>query len=133
MRADMANKIAEVENVTTGEMYTSGGGDSDFSTAEVTLIADSLTPDGGGFIEACAIIEDNIYTGSTNLGFDDSSESIITIVLYKGHSYGGIGALGLSVSGNVELSDIETEGDYTSAHYDITGDCTIHYISGGFA
>ena len=42
MRADMATKTAEVENVTTGEMYTGGGGDSDFSTAEVTLTNSNL-------------------------------------------------------------------------------------------
>ena len=37
MRADLAAKTAEVENLVTGEMYTGGGGDSDFGAAEVTI------------------------------------------------------------------------------------------------
>lgn len=36
MRADMASKTAEVENVTTGEMYTGGGG-GEYETIEVTI------------------------------------------------------------------------------------------------
>lgn len=42
MRADMASKTAEVENLTTGEMYTSGGGgggDSDFEEINATIRA----------------------------------------------------------------------------------------------
>ena len=40
MRADMATKTAEVENVTTGEMYTGGGGDSDCVVTTASISSD---------------------------------------------------------------------------------------------
>lgn len=44
-RADLANKTAEVVNLVDGENWTDGGGggDSDFSTAEVTIINNTDT------------------------------------------------------------------------------------------
>lgn len=124
MRADMATKTAEVENVTTGEMYTGGGGDSDFSTAEITFIIDSTDPNGGGSYSVAFLTNDELAVGE-NINFPDVTA---TIVLYKGSYIGSIAAMGLSVSGNIELSDIRSEDGWTFADMKITGDCTIHYI-----
>lgn len=89
-----------------------GGGESDFSTAQVTLVNNQ----GGFTIPACM---ETPSAGS--YANPPSAATVITAILYKGHCY--ISDMSIaSVSGNIQHIE--------EAHlYDITGDCTITFPS----
>ena len=79
MRADMATKTAEVENVTTGEMYSGGGGDSDFSTAEVTFKSNAAEYDilAIPYLENGTLVTKPTYVNTEN-------DKTFIVPLYKG-------------------------------------------------
>ena len=106
---------------TKGEMYNKvtvnvegGGGSSDFSTANVTIICnieDGTTFEGAIIRNNITDISQRIYNGSNT----------ITCILYKGENYCGTYNTDMStavITGNARYS---TEDDC----YIITGDCTI--------
>lgn len=106
-----------------------GGGSSDFSTATVTFVADSTDPDGGGYLTNTSIIHEGQLEGSSSITFDIEQAEL---VLYKGSFVCVAEAMGLSASGDIELSNIEVIDGWTRADCVITGDCTIHYVSVAF-
>ena len=91
-----------------------GGGSSDFSTAEVTIV--NNTGDGTSFDGA--IIKNGNININTRL---DEGTNILTLVLYKGVSYCGTYDIDMSTA------VITGDAEYTSEDncYIITGDCTI--------
>ena len=108
---------AQVTDETTGTVYQiGGGGESDFSTAQVTFV-NTNTVTGVPFI--CNDPEFNLL-GTGGVAFQKDLPTL-TVVLYKGHCY-ILGNDQLEISGNITYdSDAEV--------YDITGDCTITYGS----
>lgn len=89
---------------TKGEMYNKvtvnvegGGGSSDFSTAEVTIIWDN--PEIEVFWDNCPIIENGMINGNT---YADTSPAIVTVPLYKGKCFWVKTTRGLTLSGNIE-------------------------------
>lgn len=91
-----------------------GGGSSDFSTAEVTIV--NNTGDGTSF-DGAIIKNGNI---NINAGLDEGT-NILTVILYKGVTYCGTYDVDMStavITGDAEYS---AEDDC----YIITGDCTI--------
>lgn len=92
-----------------------GGGDSDFTTASVT-ITNSKGADIA--IQGCfATDEDDFHISNFTVGVDASSEVVATIILYKGQTYLYTGNYTVTISG-----DIEDDGD---GYYVVTGDCAI--------
>lgn len=103
-----------------GEVYNKvtvnvegGGGSSDFSTAEVTIIWDN--PEIEVNWDSCPIIENDMINGST---YADTSPAIVTVPLYKGKCVWVQATRGLTLSGNIEEY-------YEGAGMLITGDGTI--------
>ena len=93
-----------------------GGGSSDFSTAEVTIVGGQ----GLGSEVVLPIITEMAFGDYTGIVSTELFESgIQTVVLYQGHAYAD-GVYISSVSGNATLTD---EGKLKLL--DITGDCTI--------
>lgn len=94
-----------------------GGGSSDFSTAEVTVVNN----DEGSYIEMPICLEADEYDPA-RIGFahiDDYATGTFTVPLYKGVCVILIteATVSYSVSGNIE--------DLGSGYLYITGDCTI--------
>ena len=116
MRADMATKTAEVENVTTGEMYTGGGGDSDFSTAEVTA----------ELAEGVVVVE------MTAARIDAEDDALVTeviflpanltqaFVLYKGKAT-------VPIPEDYSVSIVSGNAAVEDYNIIITGDCTLRF------
>ena len=105
----------EINNITAQTPSGSGGGgSSDFSTAEVTIV--NNTGDGTSFDGA--IIKNGNININTRL---DEGTNILTLVLYKGVSYCGTYDIDMSTA------VITGDAEYTSEDncYIITGDCTI--------
>ncbi len=107
-----------------GKAYTSvtvdvegGGGSSDFSTAEVTIVNNYRY---GAEIEVAIADSENSSTDfSTTVG--TNSTATINVILYKGTAYAEVNA-GQDFDYNIETEgDIDLDG--TEAF--ITGDCTI--------
>ena len=96
-----------------GEGGGGGGGSSDFSTAQVTFIPDSSSPDGSGPYELIWIVNDVLRTA-------DGANIVgpMTAVLYKGVAYADVSTV-TSVSGNATIDN---------GMVIITGDCAIHYV-----
>ena len=99
---DLANGYSQVVVNVKG-----GGGSSDFSTAEVTVVANDFFEMYGAFLQT-----DGTYFSN---GYMDSP---LTLALYKGKAYIVINETVASTSGDITY-DSETE------LYIVTGDCTI--------
>ena len=104
----------KMEDVVKNMSGGGGGGSSDFSTAQVTFVADSFSQDGGN-------VSNFIYINDTYLEtvYETALEGEYTAVCYKGEGYAFVPTV-VSVSGNATING----NDVT-----ITGDCTIHYVA----
>lgn len=92
-----------------------GGGESDFSTAEVTVVTGSNSNNAYD-IEGVVLIENEELTVSM---LQPSDPRTVTAVLYKGKQFLNANHDNVEfVSGNIEF-------DETYSCYVITGDCTI--------
>lgn len=80
MQADLANKTAEVVNLVNGEKWT-GGGESDFSTAEVTFKADYSGYNIGGITNITSKSHEIV---TNNHRVDPELDLELVIPLYKG-------------------------------------------------
>lgn len=117
MRADLAAKTAEVENLVTGEMYSGGGGgDSDFSTAEVTA----------ELAEGVVVVE------MTAARIDAEDDALVTeviflpanltqtFVLYKGKAT-------VPIPEDYSVSIVSGNAAVEDYNIIITGDCTLRF------
>lgn len=118
----MANLPGSIKNLNTllGEQLLegggSGGGSSDFSTAEVTFICTKGEPDMT--TQVINIQDDGIYSV---LNIKQSIQTV-TVPLYKNKLSCGIPPLSISVT--------STSGNITGSQMDgyiISGNCTINY------
>lgn len=127
---DESQGTAVTKGEINGEPFESGGGggSSDFSTAEVTVISSN----GGEYIQVFSAIQDisqsydlepnALPPVASTLDMETSSGSeVIDIVMYQGHALIS-SPKASSISGDIELIAEPFEGD---AIYDITGDGTI--------
>ena len=129
---EVSNEIAtQMIAVGYAEEYSSGGGgSSDFSTAEVTLI-------NSANVNKCVLIPNveeadpplvpNAWVQSM-VSMSANETFILNVPLYKGHCVISVGASGDQVTGEpVASSFAVTSGSATSSllGVDITGDCTI--------
>ena len=121
MQANLANKSAEVVNLVNGEKWTNGGGggDSDFSTAEVTFKTDrnNYTIKGITYIAPKAGTVTNYFT------VEQGTDVTLIIPLYKGNAdiyidifYGVNRSFTPVCTGDVEIGEFG---------FKITGDCSI--------
>lgn len=119
MRADLAAKTAEVENLVTGEMYTGGGGDSDFSTAVVTAKAnEDYITENEYFLPIIAPEGYPITNSSAALSpLVNDVDLIFVVILYKGKCV-TFANEDVVISGNASF-------DSESGLLTITGDCTL--------
>lgn len=106
MQADLDNKIAEVVNLVTGEMYTSGES-SDLSLAEVTFKRGNVA----GIIVidvalAYTFDSNDCTTGGIGLSASEN-EVTVDVILYKGKAYANANEGNLTLSG--DNFDSETE------------------------
>ena len=97
---------------------SSGGGSSDFSTAEVTVANGVNATFTWGMPIAISDTEEGYYTAQSDMYIEGNSTSSFTAILFKGQCYlyapqGNT----LTISG-----DIEDDGNN---YYIITGSCTI--------
>ena len=105
----------------------SGGGSSDFITAKLTVINNKQWA-----IQAAecpnVLVEEEMLAGGFNV--EDNSQSVIDVIIYKGHAY----IFEIVTGDHLDTPvDLETEASLTgNAAYnaeegfiDITGDCTI--------
>lgn len=101
-----------------------GGGSSDFSTAEVKIINDTASE---VTIDNCPIVDEGELSGGISLSAN--TESTLTLILYKGHTYiyaisvGGtpmVDGTGITVTG-----DIVNESDEYEVYIIISGNGTI--------
>ena len=124
---------------TSGEMYNKvtvnvegGGGSSDVSTAEVTLVNSADTSRAviiPVFYEADPPFDPNAYVTSV-VNILANETIVINVPLYKGHCLIPKGISGDRISGDtVATSFTVTSGSATSSMdgVDITGDCTITF------
>lgn len=81
MQADLTNKTAEVVNLVNGENWTAGG-ESDFSTAEVTFKADSTPYHIGGITVIASKAGAVVNTYEVEPGTDLK----LVLPLYKGNA-----------------------------------------------
>lgn len=92
-----------------------GGGSSDFSTAEVTIVdtGDNRT------LGVANALDDGEDTGSVgSIGMGANKTKVVSVILYKGVAWVSRGdATIVSVSGNAE--------QFGSSMVMVTGDCTI--------
>lgn len=87
-----------------------GGGSSDYSTAEVTVVNNSKT--FYGFVEG-AVLKDDLQGNtflSTKTEIEEGNTYIITIVLYKNYQYivltiDDSAEINLSLDGNISYAD----------------------------
>lgn len=105
-----------------------GGGGGDFSTAEVTIINDTASE---VTIDNCPIVDEGELSGGIVLSAN--TESTITLILYKGHTYiyaisvGGTpmeDGTGITVTG-----DIVNESDEYEVYIVVSGNGTITIAS----
>lgn len=87
----------EMYNKVTVNVEGGGGGSSDFSTAEVTIIWNN--PEIEVIWDSCPIIENGMINGTT---YADTSPAIVTVPLYKGKCFWVKATRGLTLSGNIE-------------------------------
>lgn len=111
------NGVAQsCRNVDTGVEYVGGGGSSDFSTAEVTIIGDGNST---GLFFPLSYIDNNTIT--TNIVTTESVTETFIIPLYKGSA-----VLNLLLGGQ---DNVATTGDVIfdsdTYLYTVTGDCSI--------
>ena len=121
--------VAQYEKATVN---VSGGGSSDFSTAEVTL---DLTVPSGVTISATGLYGVSVSYPDENHGYGSefipSNNNKVTILLYQGHAH--VYAAVIQVSNEdpylLEGQDATLTGNATydsdTGAIDITGDCTI--------
>lgn len=116
----MANLPTSIKNLNTllGEQLAEGGGggSSDFSTAEVTLIATS-----GNYSVSVPFINQNMLVSSSVGQNSEDAPLVIEVPLYKG-------SLEISFEQFVGLADVPTcTGDIEmiDGAFLITGNCTI--------
>lgn len=117
LHADLANKTAEVVNLVTGEQYAGGGGgDSDFSTAEVTITNTSET------LTNMYIPNANELSGTPfepacipNIAIPSGQTVVISAVLYKGR-------LMIPASPDITPSG---DAEISNGMIIISGDCTL--------
>ena len=108
-------EATSLKNQDTGTEYIGGGGSSDFSTAQVTVISHSQ--------DNILISAPVLYTGEYNYidGVYEmdgvSTEGVFTIVLYKASAQIYIPVAVASISGDIE--------NHEDGYYSISGDCTI--------
>ena len=115
---------------TKGEMYNKvtvnvegGGGSSDFSTAEVTVINDSAN----GYNISTPFIntedEELVYTGTF---ISSSSTMVLNVILYKGSNMTVITDT-TEYADPVPENNVSMSGDvsYDGSSFMVTGDCTI--------
>ena len=96
---------------------SSGGGSSDFSTAEVTVVN---THGSGLSLYGANTLDDGEDTGSTyGLGVAGNKTAVFSVILYKGTAWlnKGTSSSIVSVSGSAEKLG--------SSMVMVTGDCTI--------
>lgn len=92
-----------------------GGGESDFSTAQVTIVNPPI-------LVKLPVLVNDTETNMTGIACEyalKEDENTITVALYKGHCY-YIRTNVQDVSGNIQYNE-------TLQLYDITGDCTITF------
>lgn len=110
---------------TKGEMYNKvtvnvegGGGSSDFSTAEVTLVIGSLASTPTLIEGACINEDDGVEYIDIRYPVEENTTSVIPAVLYKGEGSVIIDTTAtVNVEGNIQ--------QMSPGAYLITGDCTI--------
>lgn len=106
----------EMYNKVTVNVEGGGGGESDFSTAEVTLINGGSAMGIGLYL--CVVDDVNNCTATTARLIDGTSKTF-NAILYNGEAYA---SLYDSTSVDSYDGNIETSG---KNGYVITGDCTI--------
>lgn len=116
---DEENKTAATTGYVNGEYveFSGGGGSSDFSTAEVTVVNNYRYN-----AEIQVARANSEYLNSDTLAYANSNTTAtISVILYKGTALGSIKA------GEAFDWHIEVEGDAEVDESDvfITGDCTI--------
>lgn len=114
MEAKEDGEVTSCRNVITGTEYVGGGGSSDFSTAEVTIVGAArlrfpIIYEEGGFMPFGAI-----WVGETDSG------DTITVPLFKNH---------LCIDTINEPTSISGSATYNSEYewIDITGNCTLTF------
>ena len=108
-------KAGEVYNKVTVNVE-GGGGSSDFSTAEVTIVNNSST----SFNPQLAIIEDETLKSTGNITKQNSA-TFNEVLLYKGSRSFAVALLTPTVEGNASVS---------GSTVTITGDCVITLTGG---
>lgn len=99
-----------------GEEYGGGGGSSDFSTAEVTLIVGTVSY--VAMQGACIRERGGVGSIRTSYFIEENTTSVTQAVLYQGMGFVMIDTEAtVSVSGNIQ--------EVSTGYYSITGDCTI--------
>ena len=126
---DEENRTEETKGYINGEYVEfSGGGSSDFSTAQVSVVnnssgeADINILSSYGDCSADWELSPNtlpVCVFGTYLTVPSNSTDSVPIVVYKGHSLFGVSGAKITTSGNVELIDADNH------IYDVSGDCTI--------
>ena len=96
-----------------------GGGSSDFSTAQVTIV-NTTTTDVVIYMAVQLDVEEEDYSALMCEAYVVEGETLtVTAVLYKGIV---VGYLNRAQEFNVSVSG---SAEYDSPNFDITGDCTI--------
>ena len=113
---------ALIANEIFGDGGSGGGGSSDFSTAEVTIVNNCA--EGSSILYCCIAMESPIHIipaqSTTEISVDASATQTINAILYKGKAEAYVessSSIAVSASGNAEFDE------YNTGH--ITGDCTI--------
>lgn len=105
----------------------SGGGSSDFTTAEVTFITNQSGYSAqifGAIIDISSQLEyPTSLTAITAADAEIENGDVYTVALYNGHTYVGTQADNITVSGNATAEEHIPED--TVWLITITGDCTI--------
>lgn len=118
IEADPSGEVTSCFNRSNNTEYVGGGGDGDFSTAEVTIIGDEGASDF--YLGGLPVITDN---GLIMFVYIDTNEKIFLVPLYKNNLYTTIqGADVIETSGNIEL-DEELDEELDMHH--IYGNCSI--------
>ena len=123
--ADISTTSEMIEKLAAVAEGGGGGGDSDFSTAVVTMnVTEEQNAGFTGISNACVVYDESILTTI----FPDPTVGMppVTIVLYKGSAVISISSgREVTAEGNIELDGEEYEGNW-EYNATITGDCTIN-------
>lgn len=117
---------ASVTDETTGTVYEigeGGGGDSDFSTAQMTL---SIT--GTAFFGEIEVIANDQMIYALNSA---AESGVVTVVLYKGVSSKGTFLTKEPIttySGDITLDEAELFDEMYETQFTVTGDCSVTLV-----